>query len=302
MKVTREASVGAETQGLLLGMVAVSIFSLTLPATRVAVAELDPVFVGLGRGVVAALFAIGYLLVSRAPLPARSEWRGLAIVAAGVVVGFPLFSALAMRDLPAVHGGVMLAILPLATAIAGAVYAHERPPAKFWLLSLAGASAVVAFALREGGGNFQFADLLLVAAVVCAAVGYAVGARLTPRLGGLAVISWALVLTAPFVVIPVALASPNATAPSFEAWFGFAYVSLASQFLGFVPWYRGLALGGIARVSQLQLAQPFLTVFASAWLLGEGLDLTTIGFAVLVVLLVGFSTAAYRFDNNGMKK
>lgn len=302
MRINREATAGARTKGLLLGMVAVSIFSLTLPATRVAVAELDPVFVGLGRGVVAALCALGYLLVSRAPWPARSEWCELAVVAAGVVVGFPLFSALAMRELPAVHGGVMLAILPLVTAIAGAVYAHERPPARFWILSLAGASAVAAFALREGGGNFQSADLLLIAAVVCGASGYAVGTRLTPKLGGLAVISWALVLTAPFVVIPVVLASPELSAPSYEAWVGFAYVSLASQFLGFIPWYHGLALGGIARVGQLQLAQPFLTVFASAWLLGEGLDLITIGFAVLVVLLVALSTVAYRFDNIGMKK
>ena len=293
MKVFREASADAETKGLLLGMVAVSIFSLTLPATRVAVAELDPVFVGLGRGVVAALFALGYLLVSRTPPPARAAWRELAVVAVGVVVGFPLFSALAMRELPAVHGGVMLAILPLATAIAGAVYAHERASKKFWFLSLAGASAVAVFSLREGGGNFQSADLLLVAAVVCAAVGYAVGARLTRRLGGVAVISWALVLAAPFIVIPVLFVMPITAAASFEAWCGFVYVSLASQFLGFIPWYRGLALGGIARVSQLQLAQPFLTVFASAWLLGEGVDAATIGFAALVVVLVAFSQRAF---------
>lgn len=293
MKTNTATTAGAGTEGLLLGMVAVSIFSLTLPATRVAVADLDPVFVGLGRGLVAALFALGYLFVSRAPLPVRREWRQLAFVAAGVVVGFPLFSALAMCDLPATHGGVMLAVLPLATAMAGAAYARERPSATFWLLSVAGALAVTVFALREGGGQLQSADLLLVAAVVCAATGYAVGARLTARLGGVAVISWALVLTAPFVVIPVALAWPDTAAPSREAWIGFAYVSLASQFLGFIPWYRGLALGGIARVSQLQLAQPFLTIFASAWLLGEGLDLVTIGFAVLVVIFVAFSQRAF---------
>lgn len=293
MKTHRAASDGAETRGLLLGMAAVAIFSLTLPATRVAVAELDPVFVGLGRGVVAALCALGYLLVSRAPLPARSEWRDLAIIATGVVVGFPLLTAFAMRAVPAVHGGVMLAILPLATAIAAAVYAHERPPVTFWLLSLAGAAAVAAYALREGGGNFQSADFFLVAAVVCAAGGYAVGARLTRRLGGVAVISWALVLSAPFLIVPVALALPDVHAVSLEAWLGFAYVSLASQFLGFIPWYHGLALGGIARVSQLQLAQPFLTVFASAWLLGEGVDAATIGFAALVVVLVAFSQRAF---------
>jgi drug/metabolite transporter (DMT)-like permease len=259
-------------------------FSGTLPATRIAVAHLDPVFVGLGRALVAAVLAAAVLVATRSPWPARSLWPRLAVVAAGVVVGWPVLSALAMRAVPAAHGAVVAGLLPLATALAGALIAHERRSRGFWLCAVAGSAVVIAFALWEGGGAPQAADLLLVGAVVAAAIGYAEGARLSRILGGWQVISWVLVLSAPFLVIPTWLAADaRLVSAPWPAWAGFAYVAAISMFLGFFAWYRGLALGGIAAVGQLQLLQPFLTIFASAWLLGEPVDAATYLAAALVV-------------------
>jgi drug/metabolite transporter (DMT)-like permease len=275
------------TQGYVLGMIGVLAFSGTLPATRLAVAHLDPVFVGLGRALVAAVMAAAVLAATRTPWPARHLWPRLALVAAGVVVGWPVLSALAMRQVPAAHGAVVAGLLPLATALAGALIAHERPSRRFWLCAVAGSAVVVGFALWEGGGAPQAADLLLVAAVVAAAIGYAEGARLARILGGWQVISWVLVLSAPLLVVPTWLAADVrlASAP-LSAWAGFAYVAAISMFLGFFAWYRGLALGGIAAVGQLQLLQPFLTILASAWLLGEHVDGATYIAAALVVAAI----------------
>lgn len=270
--------------GLLWGFVGVASFSLTLPATRVAVATLDPVFVGLGRAVIAALLAAIVLVASRSTWPGRALLPRLAIVAAGVVVGFPLFSAWALRHVPAAHGAVVIGLLPLATAMAGAWIAHERPSRMFWLCATLGSSVVVGFALWQGGGAPHPADLLLVLAVVSAAIGYAEGGRLSRTMPGWQVICWALVLAAPIVAIPTAFAidSRLLSAP-ISAWIGFAYVSVVSMFLGFFAWYHGLALGGIATVGQVQLVQPFLTIFASAWLLGERVDVATYVAAALVI-------------------
>ena len=241
-------------RGLLLGLVGVLAFSGTLPATRAAVAHLDPVFVGLGRAVVAAVLAAAVLLATRSPWPSPTAWRPLAVVAAGVVVGWPVLSAYAMRHVPAAHGAVVAGLLPLATALAGAWLAHERPTRRFWGCAVFGSAVVVAFALWEGGGAPQLADLLLVAAVAAAAVGYAEGAKLARTMGGWQVICWVLVLSAPFLVLPTLAAAqwrvPDAPWP---AWTGFAYVAAISMFLGFFAWYRGLALGGIAVVGQTQL-------------------------------------------------
>ena len=270
--------------GFVFGFVGVVSFSLTLPATRLAVAALDPVFVGLGRAVVAALLAAIVLAVNRVPWPGWALLPRLALVAGGVVVGFPLFSAWAMQSVPATHGAVVIGLLPLATALAGAWIAHERPSRLFWSCATFGSAVVVGFALWRGGGAPQPADGLLVLAVASAAIGYAEGGRLARTLGSWQVICWALVIAAPLVAIPTALAADARllTAPV-SAWAGFAYVSVVSMFLGFFAWYRGLAQGGIAAVGQVQLVQPFLTIFASAWLLGEGIDAATIVAAGLVI-------------------
>ena len=283
----RLASASAETKGMAYGFLGVLVFSLTLPATRAAVAFLDPVFVGLGRSVAAAVLAAAILLLTRQRFPSRPQIKSLVLVAAGVVVGFPLLSAWAMTRVPASHGAIMLGILPLATALAGALRAGDRPSLGFWMTGMAGSALVVAFALGSGAGRLQIADLALLGAVFAAALGYAEGARLSRSLDGWRVICWALVLAAPFLAIPVVIvALAHGLSASPAAWLSFGYVSLMSQFLGFFVWYKGLALGGVARVSQLQLLQPFLTVLAAALFLGEKITATMLIFVLAVVATV----------------
>ena len=278
------------SRGMAWGLVGVLAFSLTLPATRFAVAYLDPAFVGLGRAVVAAALAAVALAATRTPWPGRSRLPSLALVAGGVIVGFPLLSAYAMRSVPASHGAVVVGLLPLATAVAGALMAHERPSRRFWACAIAGSAIVVAFALWKGGGALHAADALLVGAVAAAAIGYAEGARLSRTLGGWQVISWALILAAPFVAAPawLALDARTAAAAPWTAWLAFTYVCVVSMYLGFFAWYKGLAEGGIAAVGQVQLLQPFFTLFASALLLGETLDAATFIAAALVVATIAF--------------
>lgn len=289
-----------ENLGYLFGLIAVLAFAVTLPATRVAVRALDPVFVGLGRGVGAALLATAFLSVTRQRLPSREEAKGLTIVAAGVVVGFPLLTALAMRYVDASHGGVVLGILPLATAAAGVLFSGERPSARFWFLALAGAALVVGYSLTRAGGALHVADLALFGAIVSAGVGYAEGARLSKSLGGLQVISWALVFSAPVLIVPAVLFAPSSINLPLESWLGFLYITVISQFLGFFFWYHGLALGGIAKVSQIQLMQPLLTIMASALLLGERADILTwlVAAVVLVVVAIGKNSRVVNVNSN----
>nr|AIA15829.1 EamA-like transporter family [uncultured bacterium] len=276
-----------ETAGLIYGLIGVVAFGFTLPATRIAVADLDPTFVGLGRELVAAVLAAFLLFFTSQKRPSRAQFRSLLIIAAGVAVGFPLLSAWALRSVPANHGAIMLGILPLATAIAGVARAGERPSWSFWCISVAGSLIVLGFALVTGGGSIHLADLALIGAVIAAALGYAEGGRLSREMGSWQVICWALVLSAPFLVIPVAwAANTHGLHASLSAWSGFAYVSVVSAFLGFFAWYHGLALGGIARVGQLQLLQPFVTLGASAVLLGEAVTPLMIGVALLVAAIV----------------
>ena len=290
-----------ETLGLAFGFLGVLIFSLTLPATRLAVAELDATVVGLGRAVVAAVLAALLLKATKQPLPSQRHLPSLVMIAAGVIVGFPLLSAWAMRSLPAAHGAIVLGILPLATALAGAVRTGtsarssytERPSPAFWLYSCLGSAIVVLFTLLSGGGRLQVADLALLGAVAAAAIGYAEGGRLSRELGGWQVICWALVLSAPFLAVPVTIALLHqGFHASIQSWLGFGYVSVFSMFLGFFAWYHGLAIGGVARVSQVQLLQPFLTLFASALLLHEQITLLTIGTALIVVVVVALGRKA----------
>jgi drug/metabolite transporter (DMT)-like permease len=238
------------------------------------------------------VLAGAFLLATRQRLPSREQLKSLAVVAGGVVVGFPLLSAWAMRHVDASHGGVVLGILPLATAATGAMFSGERPSARFWVCAVIGSALVAGYSLTQSRGALALADVALVGAVISAAIGYAEGARLSRSLGGLQVISWALVLSAPVLLVPVLLAAPSTLRLPAESWAGFAYVMVISQFLAFIPWYRGLALGGIARVGQTQLLQPFLTILAAALLLGEPGDIVTWMVAALVVAVVAVGRTA----------
>lgn len=281
-----------ETKGMMLGLLGVIAFSLTLPATRAAVEFLHPLFISSGRVVVAAILAGIYLLLGRHRRPTRDELKSLAAVALCVAAGFPILTAVAMQYVDASHGGVMLGILPLSTAAAGFAFAHERPSRRFWLMAMCGSAAVVTFSLMKSGGAPHPADLALVGAVIITSMGYAIGARLTRTLGGLQVISWALVLIAPLMLAPAIITAPDFAVVPTRAWVAFAYVAIISQFLGFLPWYKGLALGGVAKVGQTQLLQPFFTFAAASVLLGETIDLVTMVFALLVVAIVAAGRGA----------
>ncbi|CAN7446810.1 DMT family transporter [Pseudoduganella sp. LjRoot289] len=275
---------------MLLGLAGVAIFSLTLPFTRMAVAAFEPAFVALGRALVAAVLAGLWLLWKRAPLPPRSALPQLAIVAIGCVIGFPWLTSIAMRTLPASHGAVLVGILPLATAMCSALRGYEKPSLGFWLMALLGSALVAGFALRQSGGTLHSADLAVFAAVLLAALGYAEGGRLSRTMGGQQVISWALLLAAP-LLLPLVLWQSWGQADAMlhagaRAWAGFAYVSVFSMFIGFFFWYRGMALGGVARVGQVQLVQPFLTMVGAAVVLGESIALSNILFAFAVISVV----------------
>ncbi len=270
------------------GFLGVLIFSLTLPATRIAVSGgLDPVFVGLGRAIVAAGLSLILLVITRQTIPPVRFLPNFAIVTGGVVIGFPLLSAIAMKDAAASHGAVITGLLPLSTALCGAWRAGERPSGEFWLFASLGSGLVVLFALVTGGGSIRWADMALLGAVAAAALGYAEGAVLSRKFGSWQVICWALILSVP-VLLPITLQHlpANFSAVPINAVLAFLYVSIFSMFLGFFAWYRGLALGGIARIGQLQLIQPFLTILASVVLLGEHLSIETIGFATAVIACV----------------
>lgn len=289
--VTRSSPV---TQGLLYGSLGVVAFSFTLPATHVAVGELDATFVGLGRALVAALLAVLLLAYRRERLPQKRYWGRLGLVAIGVVVGFPLFTALALRELPAAHAAVIVGLLPAATAVMAVLRAGERLSGSFWMAAAFGLVAVLAFAGLQGAGLPGSADVLTLVAVLLGAVGYSEGGALARELGGWRVICWALVFSAP-LLLPVVFFALLRTglaeglSGGFGAWAGFAYVSVVSQLLGFFAWYRGLAVGGVARVSQLQLAQPLLTLAWSVLLLGERVGALTVLAAVAVLMSVAVS-------------
>ncbi|MBA2965432.1 MULTISPECIES: DMT family transporter [Ramlibacter] len=281
-----------ELRGLWLGLLGVAIFALTLPMTRLAVGtpaapQLSGVFIALGRAVVAAGLSIAFLLATRAPLPRRGDWPALALTAAGVVFGFPLLTSVAMRYVEAVHAAVIIGVLPLATAAVGAWLHRQRPSAGFWACAGVGSLLVVAFALLRSGGSTLLhpADLLLLAATACAAVGYGWGARLSQTMRAEHVICWALVLALPLTLPLTWLSRPQAPVAA-PAWWAFGYVAVFSMWLGFFAWYRGLSQGGTVRVSQVQLVQPFLSMLFAVPLLGERLDATSLGFALAVIATV----------------
>ena len=277
-------------RGLLLGTAGVFMFALSIPMTRLAggtasAPQLDPVFVATGRAVVAGLLSVAYLWLTGARRPRGGEWRLLALTAAGVVFGWPLLLGLAVRQVDAVHAAVVSGVLPLATAVIGAVVLRQRPSLSFWACSLAALGLVIGFAVWRGAGALELADGLLLGAVVSASAGYVSGAQLSRVMTAEQVICWVLVISLPFT-LPFALWTRPLAPVAASAWAGFAYVSLFSMWIGFFAWYRALALGGTLRVSQVQVLQPFLSMLLAVPLLGERLDAMTLVFALAVLAVV----------------
>jgi drug/metabolite transporter (DMT)-like permease len=282
-----------DLEGTVYALVGIVAFSMSLVATRVAVPELGGVTVGLGRALVAAFLAGIVLLARGERWPQKRLIVPLLVTALGVVAGFPIFTSIALQTVPAIHSVVIVGLLPAFTAVFAVVRARERVNALFWAAVLLGVVGIVIFAVTEGAGSLRLEDAYLLAAVILGALGYAEGGRLAKELGGWRVICWALVLSAPFLIVPVLLNLP-ATLSSItpKAWLGFSYVSAVSMFLGFFAWYHGMALAGIARSSQLQLLQPLLSVSWAAWLLNESIQPQTVIALVIVLLSVTLSRIA----------
>lgn len=273
--------------GLLWGFLGVLAFSLTVPLTRLAVETLSPLFVGAGRAVLASAVAAATLVLTRQSLPHRRQWLRIGVVAAGIVIGFPLLTSFALTTTPASHGAIVIALLPAATASAAVIRTGERPPRSFWVALAAGTAAALTFAVVQGGGlgGVHLADALLFLAVLAAAVGYAEGGLLARELGAWQTVSWALVVSAP-VMVALTVLSMGAGMPHASPvhWLAFAYLGFVSMFLGFVAWYRGLAIGPMATVSQVQLVQPLMTISWAALLLGEQLTTGLVLTGAVVIL------------------
>jgi len=280
-----------EHLGLVLGFIGMAIFGGTLPATRLAVSGFDPLALTALRTAIAGLCALVLLLVLRRPLPPRRLWPQLAIAMLCVSILFPFLMALAVQTVDASHGGVVMGILPIATALVAVAITHERPKPLFWIASVAGAALVMAFALRQGGGALSAGDLLLFAAVAVAAIGYALSGRLTADMPGWEVISWVLVMALPISLPAAALTMPaDLTQIALKPWLALLYVAVFSQWIGFFAWNAGMAMGGIARVSQVQLLQPFITFALAALFNDETITLQILLFAAAVVATVAIST------------
>ncbi len=274
-----------EGQAYSWGLLGIGGFALTLPATKAAVPLFGVIGVGMGRAVIAGIIAAGMLIFTRSPLPNRNQLWRLALVSLGVIFGFPLFSAYAMQYVPASHGAIITGLIPLCTALFAVIFAHERPSFSYWLAGFVGSAAIVIFSIYEGGGSLHPADGAMLLSVISAAIGYAEGARLAKEMKSWRVISYALVLSLPWTILICLTAGKiNWAASSTAAWTGFLYVSLISMLLAFFAWYRGLELGGIAKIGQLQLIQPFITIFASALLFSE--KLTAEMFITLIIVLL----------------
>jgi len=276
--------------GFALGGLGVVIFAMTLPMTRLAVGDasdpqLPPAFVTAGRAALAGLLSVLYLLAVRAPRPRPHHWRWLAVSALGTVVGFPMCLALALRQVDATHAAVVTGLMPLSTAVIGALVLRQRPSLGFWACALTGCALVLAFAGWQGGGALSAGDGWLLLAVLFTGIGYVGGAQVAAEMPAPQVICWVLVMSLPFTLPAALWFWPTAPARA-ASWGGFVYVSLFSMWLGFFAWYRGLALGGLVRVSQVQLVQPFLALLFAVPVLGEKLDALTVVFALAVIGVV----------------
>lgn len=280
---------------MLLGFIGVLMFSLTLPFTRIAVAELSPYFVTFGRSSLGGICALLLFAFTKPKLPTKNQLIRLSVMALGVVYGFPLFVSLAMKTLPSAHGGIVLGVLPLATAVVGALRFNERPSLAFWITAVMGSLLVITYASLNGSGGLSSEDWLLFVAIASASIGYSEGGKLSEEMSSVEVISWALVLTLPInIFLTYQYIDFEISAVSTSAIISFVYVGLISMYIGFFFWYRGIALGGVARVGQVQLLQPFLTLVGAYFLLEEQITAMNIGFAlcVLAVVVLGKRTRA----------
>ena len=288
----RRPSASITRAGIAWGLLGVTAFSFTLPFTRVAVEGMSPLFIGSGRAVVAAVLAGIALALTRQHWPNRRQWARLAVVAGGVVVGFPILTSFALQTAPASHGAVVIGLLPAATAVMAVIRGKERPAKSFWVFAALGAIVAIAFAaLQHGGlGSLQWSDLLLFGAVIAAAIGYAEGGLLARELGSWQTVSWALVLAVPLMIVLASTAAviepPHATPVQ---WLAFAYLAVVSMFLGFFAWYRGLAIGPMAQVSQVQLVQPVLTIAWAAMILHEAIGWATVVGGIAVIVCAGLA-------------
>jgi drug/metabolite transporter (DMT)-like permease len=272
--------------GLALGSLGLVAFSGTLPATRLAVPIFGPTILTSSRIEIAAVLGVVVLLMLRdRRWPHRRELPGILWTGLGLAVGYPLFVALALERVPAAHGAVVVGLAPAATAVIAVVRTGERPPWRFWIGCGVGVSAVALFAIHQGGGRIEAADGWLLAAMLSVGLAYVEGGRVSREFGGTATLCWAMILLAPFAAIPlvVEVKAHSWGAIPWPAWAGFWYAGLVSMFLGSVAWYRGLAAGGIARIGQLNLAQPLLALLWSAILLGEQVTLPFIITAIVVI-------------------
>ena len=284
---TQRVIVNKETKGMLIGFIGILIFSLTLPVSKIAVLSFDPYFIAFGRATLAGIVALVYLLSKKEPIPAKTDFAKFVVIALGVVFGFPIFTTVAMTEGSSSHGAVILGMMPLATTVIGVIRFKERPSLGFWLVSLLGAVLVVVYALLKNLGSFTYIDGLLVLGGICACVGYVEGGELSRKMNPRIVISWALVISLPInIVMSYFTFDTQYLNASPIAWTSFIYLSLFSMFIGFFFWYEGLAIGGIARVSQVQLMQPFCTLVAASLLLGDSLTVMNLVFAFLVVSTV----------------
>jgi len=276
------------SNGWLNGLLGVIIFSGSLPATRIAVLDLDPFFVTVARASIAGLLALIVLLINKEKLPQKTQFLSLGIVALGVVIGFPLLSALALRYVTSAHSIVFVGILPVSTAVFGIIRGGERPRPVFWIFSIFGSLLVVGYALKQGIASSPIGDILMLLSVILCGLGYAEGGKLSKTLGGWQVISWALVFSLPVALPLTYIFLPTTVAHvSIGAWISLAYVSLFSMFIGFIFWYKGLAQGGIASIGQLQLLQPFFGLILAASLLHEEVNIGMLFVTIGVILCVG---------------
>lgn len=284
---TQPTGLSSATRGWINGLLGVLIFSGSLPATRLAVLEFDPVFLTVARASIAGVLAVFLLWLFRPPRPARAQWLALVVVALGVVLGFPLLTAMALQTVTSAHSIVFIGLLPLATAAFAVIRGGERPRPAFWLFSVLGSLMVAGYALSQGVGASARGDLLMLLAVLVCGLGYAEGAKLARSLGGWQVICWALVLSLPVMLaLTLYLRPASLTGISPPAWLSLGYVALFSMLIGFVFWYRGLAQGGIAAVGQLQLLQPLFGLALAAGLLHEQVSSRLLGVTVAVILCV----------------